>query len=156
MSKFVKITIETAIIAVILAVGIYGVKIISTRVMNGSVQKEVEITFETQRSKPELINKIQIGDKISDSKKATEIGDVVDTGEMYLYKMVTRDYETGKYAEVPVEGYYNRLITVKTKASVDERVVMIGETEISVGDTLPLRNEEYVLDGLVLGIKILD
>ena len=148
-----KYVIEIIILLVIGAVAFYGISKINPSVTRNN-QKTVTVTFEAQETKESLLKKIAVGDEISDNVKNTYLGTVQALSELRPATKVVADYETKTYVEVPIEGFYTMDIVAEIQADVSDTTIMAGETELKVGYTVPIINEEYLVTCTVIDIQI--
>lgn len=153
MNKVVKYVIEIIVVAVVLLAAIYGITKINTS-LTRSNQKEVLITFEAQDVEEALLQKVQIGDNITDNAKTTYLGKIVALSDPYPYTDSVENYETNAYVAAEVPNRYNKDITVSAMADVTDSAIMVGETELKVGYTIPIINEKYMLSSIITHLEI--
>lgn len=153
MNKAVKYVIELAVILVILLAAIYGITKINTSLTRNN-QKEVLITFEAQNLEADILSKAEIGDKITDNAKTTYLGEIVSISELYPYTRAVKDYENNAFIQAEVPERFNRDITVSVMADVTDSTVMAGETELKIGYTIPVINEKYLFNSVIVGMEI--
>lgn len=153
MNKVIKYVIEIIVVAVVLLAAIYGITKINTS-LTRSNQKEVLITFEAQDVEEALLQKVQIGDNITDNAKTTYLGKIVALSDPYPYTDSVENYETNAYVTAQVPNRYNKDITVSAMADVTDSAIMVGETELKVGYTIPIINEKYMLSSIITHLEI--
>ena len=153
MNKALKYGIEILVILAVVLAAIYGITKINTSLTRNN-QKEVLVTFEAQSQKEELLSKIQVGDTVSDNTKTTELGKVVALSENRPFMRAAKDYENEAFIQTPVDGYFDKDITVALKADVTDTAIMVGETELKIGYMVPLINEKYMVNCTVTRIEI--
>lgn len=153
MNKILKYSIEAVVILVILGACYYGVSKIKTSITRGN-EKEIAITFEVQNQESGILEKIKVGDQVTDNAKTTYLGKVFELSTLKPYKIATEDYKNEKIIQAEVNGFYNREIVIKTKAQISDKSIMIGETELKVGYVVPLKSEKYVLNSVITKIDI--
>ena len=56
----------------------------------------------------------------------------------------------------PIEGYFDKNITVAIQADVSDTAILVGETELKIGYMIPIINEKYLLNSTVVNIEIQD
>lgn len=155
MKKAIKYTIEIVVILVILLAAFYGISKINTSVTRNT-QKEVLVTFEAQNAEEALLSKVEVGDKITDNAKTTYLGTVETVSELYPYTKSVGNQETNAFTLAEVPGRFNRDITVSVMADVTDSTIMVGETELKIGYTIPLINEKYMINSIVTNLDIQD
>ena len=155
MKKAIKYTIEIVVILVILLAAFYGISKINTSVTRNT-QKEVLVTFEAQNAEETLLSKVEIGDNITDNAKTTYLGKVESVSELYPYTKSVNNQQTKSFVQAEVPGRFNRDITVSVMADVTDSTIMVGETELKIGYTIPLINEKYMINSIVTNLEIQD
>ena len=153
MNKVMKYVFEIIVIVAILLAALYGITKINTS-LTRSNQKEVLITFEAQDVEEALLQKVQIGDNITDNAKTTYLGKIVALSDPYPYTDTVENYETNAYVLAEVPNRYNKDITVSAMADVTDSAIMVGETELKVGYTIPIINEKYMLSSIITHLEI--
>ncbi|MBP3448487.1 MAG: DUF4330 family protein [Clostridia bacterium] len=153
MKKVVKYGIEIVVILVILLAALYGITKINTSLTRTNQQK-VLITFEAQNLEAELLSKMESGDKITDNAKTTYLGEIISLSEQYPYTKSVKNYDTNSFMQVEVPNRFNRDITVAVMADVTDSSVMVGETELKIGYTIPLINEKYMVNSIITNIEL--
>lgn len=155
MNKVVKYAIEIVVILVILLAAFYGISKINTSVTRNN-QKEVLVTFEAQNLEEAILSKVEIGDNITDNAKTTYLGKVVAISELYPYTTPVKNLEAKAIVQAEVPNRYNRDITVSVMADVTDSAIMAGETELKIGYTIPVINEDYLMNCIVTDMQIQD
>ncbi|MBQ7792151.1 MAG: hypothetical protein IJ367_01490, partial [Clostridia bacterium] len=64
--------------------------------------------------------------------------------------------ETNAFTLAEVPDRFNRDITVSVMADVTDSTIMVGETELKIGYTIPLINEKYMINSIVTNLDIQD
>lgn len=155
MNKVVKYAIEIVVILVILLAAFYGITKINTSLTRNN-QKEVLVTFEAQNAEEALLSKVKAGDKITDNAKTTYLGKVEAVSELYPYTISVENQVANTFTQAEVPGRFNRDITVLVMADVTDSTIMVGETELKIGYTIPLINEKYMINSIVTNLEIQD
>ena len=156
MKKSLKILIEAVIIIAILLVGLYGISKISPNLLSKSNQKDVEITIEFKQSKKELLEKLQVGQKVFENTQTTYFGEIISVEPIKNAVLQVSDYENGRYIEKETPEYGRCTIVVKGMASVDETSVKFGTISIKTGAKYGLVFDGNLADGNIMKINILD
>lgn len=156
MKKALKIFIEIAILAVVALVAIYGYSKINPLFLSGNDLKEVELTIEFKQSKKELLEKLEVGQKVFENTQTTYFGEIVDTEPVKNAILQISDYESGKYVEKETEEYGRRIIKVRGQAQVSETAVKFGTVSVKTGAKYGLVFDGNLVDGNVMKIEILD
>ena len=155
MSKVMKYVIEAIIVAAILIAAFFGISKINTSVTKNN-QKTVVLTLEAQGLEENVLDKIQVGDKVSDNVKTTYLGTVKEVGEKIPYKRGVADYTNMQIVQSPVDNLYNKTIVVEVQADITDLNIAVGETELKIGYTIPLINENYLASCLITDIEIVE
>lgn len=155
MNKIVKYGIELLVIIVILLAAFYGITKINTSLTRNNKQ-DILVTFEAQNQKEDILSKVAVGDKITDNAKTTFLGEVVAVSENKPTRRSAKNYEEQAYKMTPIEGYFDKNITVAIQADVSDTAIMVGETELKIGYMIPIINEKYLLNSTVVNIEIQD
>lgn len=153
MNKVIKYVIEIVVILAILLAAFYGISKINTSVTRSN-QKEVLVTFEAQNLEESILSKVALDDSITDNAKTTYLGKIVAISEPYPYTKSVKNYETNTFIQAEVPDRYNRDITVSVMADVTDSAIMVGETELKIGYTIPIINEKYMLNCIVTNLEI--
>lgn len=155
MNKAVKYTIEILVLLAVLLAALYGITKINTS-LTRSNQKEILVTFEAQNQPENLLSKITVDDAVSDNARTTYLGKVVSVSENRPYMASVKDYANKKFIKAPVNDRYDKDLTVAIQANVDDTSIMVGETELKIGYTIPLISEKYLVNCIVTNIEIKD
>ncbi len=152
-NNVMKYVIEIIILLVIGVVAFYGISKINPSVTRNN-QKTVTVTLEAQDVQPHILEKIAVGDAISDNVKNTYLGTIKSLSEPRPATKNIADYENNRYVQAPMEDLYLTDIVVEIQADVSDLTVMAGETELKIGYTVPLINEKYLVTSVVTNIEI--
>ena len=152
-NNVMKYVIELIVLLIIGVVAYYGISKINPAVTRNN-QKTVTVTFEAQDAQEQLLNKIAVGDPISDNVKNASLGTIKSLSEPRPATKVIADYENEKFIQAPVEGLYTMDIVSEFQADVSDTAIMAGDTELKIGYTIPLINEDYLVTCTVTDIKI--
>lgn len=153
MNKVMKYIIEIVILLLIALAAFYGITKINTSVTRNT-KKEVLVTFEAQNATEDLLAKVAIGDKITDNAKTTYLGTVTKLSENRPHLRKVENYEKKAYVQAPVEGYFCKDITVSVMADITDSAIMVGETELKIGYTIPIISEKYLLNCIITDLEI--
>lgn len=153
--KTVTYIIDILIVLVILAVGLYGYKIISNKALtkNGADTKTVLITIEFEKHDKEILKKITVGEEVMDSAKNEVIGTVKSVSPITDSIVTVSDYKNGKYVKASTPEYGLQTIVLECVATVTPTDIKVRNTDIKVGTELGIRTNEYALRGRVMGIN---
>ncbi len=113
----------------------------------------VRYTVQFRRWKPGGSALIQPGDKLADSIKNFELGQVAEVSAVPSETLVL-DHESRAYVLAETPGYEDVLVTVEAPASVtDSAIVLGGGYELRVGATAYIKGEGYMASGPIISIE---
>ncbi|MBO5408947.1 MAG: DUF4330 family protein [Clostridia bacterium] len=166
MNKVMKYAIEIVVIIAILLAALFGISKISPNLFPSKQsqpqlgdkyeRKEILVTYEIQKKNPDILSKIKVGDEVFDYNKTSLLGEVVSVSDITPYRYLTKDYDTNSFVLTPLEGLYNRELTASVEADIFEKYIMAGATDLKIGYTIPIISENYLLNGVITKIEILD
>ncbi len=152
-NNVMKYVIEVIILLVIGVVAFYFVSKINPSAIQTN-KKNVTVTFEAQDVEEHILQKIEEGDPVSDNVKNTYFGTIKSLSETRPATRTVADYDNRRFVQAPVEDLFVKDIVVELEAEVTDLTVMAGETELKVGYSVPLINEDYLVTCTVTKIEI--
>lgn len=113
----------------------------------------LEYTFETVEVGQEFVDSLEAGDEIFHSVKNEKIG-VLKSFTVEPFKIENRNLETGTIDIVENPEKYRVLMEIETEAVLaEEDNIMVGDEEIRVGMSLPVKGLGYATYGYVVEIE---
>lgn len=153
-----KLGVLDILIIAVLVVGIAfaSKKVLDKRAIEESIvnKAQIEYTFETLEVEQEFIDSLELGDKIYHSIKNEYIGTLKDF-TVEPYKIENRNLEAGTIEMVEVPGNYKVLMKIEAEAVMEEEEekIVVGNEEIRVGMSIPVKSLGYATYGYVVKIE---
>ena len=137
--------IDALIIIVVIAVIFIGWMVFS----NGDNGNGTEITYKVNVLKAEkyLSPEIQIGDKVFDSVKNFEIGEITDVVVTDATESIY-DPELNVYRTVTVPERDDILITIKGDGSLNDDTVVVNGYELSIGKKMYIKGANFATEAI--------
>lgn len=154
--KIITYLIDILIVIAILAVGLYGYKLVSNKALlnkSGETQKKLLVTVEFEKSKKELLEKIEVNQEVKDSSKNEYLGTVVKATPVSDSIITVSDNLSGKYVKTTTPEYGMRTIVIECDGVVTDTTVTAAGSEVRIGSTIGIRTSDYTIQGKVMGIE---
>lgn len=144
--------IDTVIVIVVIAAGVFVFRMFGGRVASGDKTKiDMQILITNQT--PEVGDAIAagVGDVVTLSLTEKDSGIVKDVevkpAEVLIYNATEGEYKN-QYAEMNVDIY----ATVEVEVEETEYEFITGSTKLRVGEAIPFRGKGYVSGGYIISI----
>lgn len=157
--KIITYLIDILIVIAILAVGLYGYKLVSNKALfnkNGEMQKKLLVTVEFEKSKKELLEKIEVNQEVKDSSKNEYFGTIVEATPVSDSIITVSDNLNGKYVKITTPEYGMRTIVIECNGVATDTSVTAAGTEVRIGSTIGIRTSDYTIQGKIIGIEFED
>lgn len=152
IKKTVTYAIDILVVLVILAVGLYGYKLISNKALTKDETKTIFVTVEFEKSEKNILEKIKVGDEIMNSSKNELFGTVKTVSPITDSVLTVSDYKNGKYVKATTPEYGLQTIVLECKGTISPTEIKAEGTEIRIGSEIGLRTSEYTLKGKIMKI----
>jgi len=141
--------IDLLIIVVVIGVIFVAIKYFNGGANFGNSENNI-ITYKLNIQSEEryLIDEIQVGDKVFDSVKNFEIGEISDILTTEAVDSVY-DEELNEYKTVTIPERYDSLITVKSKGSVGKDGIFVNGIELQIGKSMFIRGANFAAKAIV-------
>ncbi len=141
--------IDLLIIIVVIGAIFVAVKYFNGSAGNGNSEGDI-ITYKLniQSEQQYLIDEIQIGDKVFDSVKNFEIGEVTDIVTTEAVDSVY-DAEQNKYKTITLPERYDLLITVKSKGIEKEDGIFVNGIKLQIGKSMFIRGANFATQAII-------
>jgi hypothetical protein len=145
--------LDVIIILALLLGAFILVRTMSQRDTTAEKSRPIVYTFETLEVGEEFVESLSIGDTVYHSIRNEELGKIKSfTAEPF--EIEYRNHETGTIDLIEKPEKYTVLIEIESKYTMaDEEKIMVGEEEIRVGKSIPLKGMGYATFGYVVEIR---
>lgn len=145
--------LDILIILVLLGGAFVFVRTMSQSQESDKETKPIKFTFETLEVGEEFVKALKVGDTVYNSISNEKVG-VVKNFKSKPFEIEYRNAETGTIDIIEKPERYTVLIEIESKYSLeDEDIIMIGQEEIRVGKSIPLKGIGYATFGYIVEIK---
>ena len=159
VKKITTYIIDLLILLVILAIGIYGYRLLGNKSAGtgvGDEGRKALLTIEFERHENELLEKINIGDEILHSSKNEVLGVVKEMSEISPTVIHTVDYTKNEIVRAENDAYGMKTIVLECPATVTQTSNHVNDTEVKIGTYLGFRSNRYAFVGKIMGIEVIE
>lgn len=143
--------IDTLIVILVIAAGVVGCRMFSTKTVGGDSKKiEVEVLIANQDES--LADALHIGDEVTVSLTEKDSG-ILRNFRAEQAETMVYDSINGEYNNVPVENRIDIYATVELDVKESDYAFRAGSTIIQVGTDLPFRGKGFASKGFVITIN---
>jgi hypothetical protein len=150
--KKVKFTvIDALIILVVIAVIAVGAVKFAPSLFNKSEKSKVQFTVMITGKDHEFAEAMQVGDRVTLSLTEKDGGEIADI-ETKVAEMMVFDSIDGSYKIQQLEGKEDIYLTVEADVKETDLSIKTGDTDIRVGEQIPVRGKGYATSGFIIDV----
>lgn len=103
---------------------------------------------------PEAFTKMpQPGGPVYNSSKSYHIGELVGV-EVMPFEETAENYDEGTIEAVEAEDLYTVLLTIEAVAEVNDFEINVGQQEVRIGESVPVKGKGFAGYGYIVGIDL--
>lgn len=150
--KKVKFTvIDAIIILVIIAVIAVGAVKLAPSMFNRAEKEKIEFTILISGKEPNFSEAMSIGDRVTLSLTEKD-GGVISDIRTEPAELMVFDSIDGSYKIQQLEDKEDIYLTVEADVTISDLVIKTGDTEIRVGEQIPVRGKGYATTGFIIEV----
>lgn len=155
--KITTYLIDIIIIIAILAIGLYGFRLISKKAevkTSGKSNKstKIQLTVEFEKHYKELLEKIEVGQEVIDSSRSEPFGTIISETPVEDCVITVSDYINGKFVKTSTPEYGMKTVVIECDGTVTDTSVTAAGKEVRIGTDLLIRTSEYTVNGKIMAI----
>ena len=154
--NIIDIIILIALIGVIAGFSFYamGKWQSNSGIIENAEEKTITYTIRVNEVPEEVAKAVKVGDKVRDTAKNMNKGEVVAVSEIKPYEMYSEDNQEGGFKLVTIPNRYMVDVSIKSEFSTDGGTIKINDTDIKIGSTMSLKTDRYAISGVISEMKI--
>ncbi|MCC8169000.1 MAG: DUF4330 domain-containing protein [Oscillospiraceae bacterium] len=151
--KKVKFTvIDVLIILIVIAVIAVGAVKLAPSLFNGADKEKVEFTVLITGKDEEFADAMKVGDRATLSLTEKDGGEIVNV-ETQVAEMMVFDSIDGSYKIQQIDNKVDIYVTIEADVKVTDLSVKTGDTDIRVGEDIPVRGKGYATSGYIIAVN---
>ena len=139
------------LIAVVL-LGVYKLSDIGNLITEKAVMAKVSYVVEVQNENPDILNYIDVDDKVFEDESLKRMGTVTDVTQK-PYKLITEDGENKRVTEQEMPNKVTVEITVLADAEKKNGNLSVDSVNLLVGKTIDLNVGDSFVKGVIVDVK---